>query len=135
MEFSFLSRDNPAIARTLALTFLSTAGVPPLAGFLNKWLILLSRVSSGYYLICIVAVISSVVAGVYYVRLVQIIYFQTDEPLGGSILVWQKVLNREKGVDSSKSLLIGFTFLIILFLMISPNFLLQITHDTTISLY
>ena len=83
----------------------------------------------------LVAVISSVVAGVYYVRLVQIIYFQTDEPLGGSILVWQKVLNREKGVDSSKSLLIGFTFLIILFLMISPNFLLQITHDTTISLY
>lgn len=135
VEFSSLSRDNPVIAGTLALTFLSIAGVPPLAGFLSKWLILLSGVSSGYYLICIVAVISSVVAGVYYVRLVQIIYFQTDGPLGGSILVWQKVLNREKRVDLSKSLLIGFTFFIILFLMISPNFLLQITHDATISLY
>ncbi len=75
------------MAGTLALTFLSIAGIPPLAGFLSKWLILLSGIYSGYYLICIVAVISSVIAGVYYVRLVQIIYFQTDGPLGGSILI------------------------------------------------
>ncbi len=34
----------------------------------SNWLILLSGVSNGYYLICTVAVISSVVAGVYYVR-------------------------------------------------------------------
>jgi hypothetical protein len=45
------------------------------------------------------------------------------------------VLKKEKRVDLSKSLLIGSTFFIILFLMISPNFLLQITHDATISLY
>lgn len=77
VEFSGLSRVNPGIAVTLALALLSTAGVPPLAGFLSKWLILLSGVASGYYLICIIAVISSVVAGVYYVRLVQTIYFQT----------------------------------------------------------
>ena len=34
IEVSGLSRDNPVIGLTLALTFLSTAGVPPLAGFL-----------------------------------------------------------------------------------------------------
>ena len=76
VEFSGISRENPGIAAALALVFLSTAGVPPLAGFLSKWLILLSGISSGYYLICIIAVTSSVVAGVYYVRLVQTIYFQ-----------------------------------------------------------
>lgn len=36
VELSGLSRKNPVIAFTLALTFLSTAGVPPLAGFLSK---------------------------------------------------------------------------------------------------
>lgn len=36
VELSGLSRENPVIALTLALTFLSTAGVPPLAGFLSK---------------------------------------------------------------------------------------------------
>nr|AMV74148.1 NADH dehydrogenase subunit 2 [Spongilla lacustris] len=136
VEVGGLSRDNPVIALTLALTFLSTAGIPPLAGFLSKWLILLSGISNGYYLICIIAVISSVIAGVYYVRLVQIIYFQADYP----ILIWQKLLRpqvpgRDRRVDFSKSVVAGLTFFLILFLMISPNFLLQITHDATISLY
>lgn len=36
IEVSGLSRENPVMALTLALTFLSTAGVPPLAGFLSK---------------------------------------------------------------------------------------------------
>nr|ATI10789.1 NADH dehydrogenase subunit 2 [Plenaster craigi] len=131
IEISGLSRDNPVIGLTLALAFLSTAGIPPLAGFLSKWLILLSGISSGHYLICIIAVISSVIAGVYYVRVVQIIYFQADYP----ILIFQRVLKKDKNVDLSKSLLIGSTFFVILFLMISPNFLLQITQDATISLY
>ena len=89
--------------------------------------------SSGYYLISIMIVVSSVIAGVYYVRLVQIIYF----PWGAeeySMLNMQKTLKKEKQIEFSKSVLIGLTFFIILFLIISPNFLLQITHDATISL-
>lgn len=134
VEVSGLSRDNPVIALTLGLIFLSTAGIPPLAGFLSKWFILLAGISSGYYLISIMIVISSVIAGVYYVRLVQIIYF----PFGSgdySMLIWQKILKKEKRIDFSKSVLIGITFFVILFLIISPSFLLQITHDATISLY
>ena len=134
VEVSGISRENPVIALTLALTFISIAGIPPLAGFLSKWLILLAGMSNGYYLICILIVLSSVIAGVYYVRLVQIIYF----PLGStdySMLIWQKVLKKEKRIDLSKSILIGVTFFIILFLIASPNFLLQITHDATISFY
>lgn len=75
IEVSSLSRENAIMALTLGLTFLSTAGIPPLAGFLGKWLILLSGVSSGYYLTCMGIVMASVIAGVYYVRVVQIIYF------------------------------------------------------------
>ena len=134
VEVSGLSRKDPVIALTLALIFLSIAGIPPLAGFLSKWLILLAGVSSGYYLISIVVVLSSVIAGVYYVRLVQIIFF----PFGMadySMLIWQKILRKEQRINLSRSLLIGFTFFMILFLMISPSFLLQITHDAVISLY
>ena len=75
IEVSSLSRENFVLALTLALTFLSIAGIPPLAGFLGKWLILLSGMASGYYLICMAIVVASVIAGVYYVRVVQIIYF------------------------------------------------------------
>ena len=131
IEVRELSRKNPVVGLTLAFTFLSTAGIPPLAGFLSKWLVLLSGVSSGYYVICIIVVISSVIAGVYYVRVVQIIYFQVEN----SILIWEGIFKKDKVMELSKSLVIGFTFFIILFLMASPNFLLQITHDATISLY
>ena len=78
IEVSSLSRENPIMAITLALAFLSTAGIPPLVGFLGKWLILLSGMSSGYYLICMAIVVVSVIAGVYYVRVVQIIYFSSN---------------------------------------------------------
>jgi NADH-quinone oxidoreductase subunit N len=131
IEVKELSRNNPVVGGTLALTFLSTAGIPPLAGFLSKWLVLLSGVSSGYYVISLIVVVSSVIAGVYYVRVVQIIYFQVES----SILIWERIFKKERVMELSKSMLIGLTFFIILFLMVSPNFLLQITHDATISLY
>nr|YP_010035860.1 NADH dehydrogenase subunit 2 [Aplysina gerardogreeni]QQQ89096.1 NADH dehydrogenase subunit 2 [Aplysina gerardogreeni] len=132
VELGGLSRDNPVLSITLTLTFLSIAGIPPLAGFFSKWLILLSGISAGYYLISLIIVICSVIAGVYYVRIVKIIKFQTGYPL----LIWQKVLNKRKDqLDFKKSLLIGVSFFFILFLMIYPNFLLQLTYDATISIY
>ncbi len=134
IEFSGLSRDNSVIAFTLGLVFLSIAGIPPLTGFLSKWFVLLAGVSGGYYLIAIVVVISSVIAGVYYVRVVQIIYF----PIGlgdYGTLIWQKILKKAKEIDFRKSLLTGLTFFMILFIIISPNFLLQMTHEAIISLY
>ncbi len=131
IEISGLSRDNPVLGVTLAFTFLSVAGIPPLAGFLSKLLILLSGIFNGYYLISIIAVVCSVIAGVYYVRLVYLIYF----PIDYSILIWQNVLIKQKNINFSKSVIIGITFFIILFLIISPNFLLQVTHNAAISLY
>ena len=37
--------------------------------------------SSGYYVISLIVVVSSVIAGVYYVRVVQIIYFQVESSI------------------------------------------------------
>lgn len=130
IEVSSLSRENFIIALTLAFTFLSIAGVPPLVGFLGKWLILLSGVSSGYYLICMMIVVVSVIAGVYYVRVVQIIYFSSH-----FLLIWQKVINRLEEINLRKSVFLGGVLYIVLFLMVLPNWVLQMTHDATISIY
>ena len=135
IEMAGLSRENPVLAISLGLTFLAIAGIPPLVGFLSKWLLLLSAVSAGYYLISIVAVISSVVAGVYYVRIVKIIYFQT----GSSLFIWQSILHRERCFNRALALrlstLMGGSFYLIIFLMMCPNLLMQITHEATLSLY
>nr|WRM53923.1 NADH dehydrogenase subunit 2 [Bathypathes sp. 2 YY-2024] len=131
VEFSGLSRREPVLALTLALTLLSIAGIPPLVGFLSKWLVLLSGVVYQYYLVSILAVICSVVAGVYYVRIVKIIYFQADS----SLLIGPKTLKKENRVNLRKSLLIGASLYPIGFTIVSPNLLLQVAHWATMGLF
>ena len=130
IEVAGLSRENAVLGVTLGLTFFSTAGIPPLSGFLGKWLVLLSGVSSSYYLICVIIVIFSVIAGVYYVRVVQWIYF----PNYGD-LIWQKILKKLKVVNLRKSVILGVVLFMVLFLMISPNWVLEVVHDAGASLY
>nr|QJS34548.1 NADH dehydrogenase subunit 2 [Parantipathes cf. hirondelle NB-2020]QJS34561.1 NADH dehydrogenase subunit 2 [Parantipathes hirondelle]QJS34574.1 NADH dehydrogenase subunit 2 [Parantipathes sp. NB-2020]QJS34601.1 NADH dehydrogenase subunit 2 [Sibopathes cf. macrospina NB-2020] len=131
VEFSGLSRREPVLAFTLALTLLSIAGIPPLVGFLSKWLVLLSGVVYQYYLVSILAVICSVVAGVYYVRIVKVIYFQADS----SLLIGPKTLQKENRVNLRKSLLIGASLYPIGFTIVSPNLLLQVAHWATMGLF
>nr|YP_010133397.1 NADH dehydrogenase subunit 2 [Exaiptasia diaphana]CDG50905.1 NADH dehydrogenase subunit 2 [Exaiptasia diaphana]CDG50919.1 NADH dehydrogenase subunit 2 [Exaiptasia diaphana] len=131
VEFSGLSRKEPTLAITLALTFLSIAGIPPLIGFFSKWWILLSGITYEYYLVSILAVVCSVVAGVYYVRIVKIIYFQGDS----FFLVGLKTLREKKRINFRKSLLIGASFYLMVFMIICPNLLLQLAHWATVGLF
>ncbi|YP_008815390.1 NADH dehydrogenase subunit 2 (mitochondrion) [Acropora digitifera] len=124
VEFSGLSRRLSVLALTLALTFLSIAGIPPLVGFWGKWLVLLSGVVYQYYLVFLLAVMCSVVAGVYYVRIVKIIYFQASF----SLLISSKVLRKENWINLRKALLIGAGLYVIGFTMLSPNLWLQLAH-------
>ena len=78
IEFSGLSRLLPFLSITFGVVFFSIAGVPPFAGFLGKWVILLSGVLSKSFFIFFFAVFCSVIAGVYYVRIVKILFFQKN---------------------------------------------------------
>lgn len=71
------------------------------------------------------------IAGVYYVRLVIILYFQPDS-LG---LVLQRGVKNEERMNINVSLLIGVTIYIIMFIMVCPNFIMQLSHDVIISLF
>ena len=75
-------------------------------------------------------VIASVIGGVYYVRIVQIIYFSTF-----FLLTWQRALNRLGQIKFRKSIPLGVAIFIVLFIIISPTWALQMAHDATIGLY
>lgn len=66
----------PAVALTLAL--LSLAGIPPLAGFAGKVLLLGAAIDGGMAWLAIVAAINMAVALFYYVRVVAEMYFAPD---------------------------------------------------------
>jgi len=75
-----LSQRAPFLAATLALAMVSLAGVPPLAGFFGKFLLLAAvldrgAVSSGYYCLTGVAVVGVVISLYYYFGVVRAIYW------------------------------------------------------------
>jgi len=117
-----LSRHNSVVAYLWGITFFSFAGIPPLLGFFAKWIILLSIIRENYTLLAIVAVVSSVVAGVYYVRLVMLAYFKGKQ----NNSAWFAVLGFQ-APKYSFSLLIGISSYLILLGIICPNLILEIT--------
>ena len=125
-----MSRNNVVLAFTLGLTLLSIAGVPPLAGFLGKFLILSSAVDKGFYIGSVIAVLASVVSGFYYLRLVKQILFKDENSFLLKGLA--DSANPSLKLDIHKASLLGLAFYLVLTLMLHPNFVLYLTFDTVL---
>jgi NADH-quinone oxidoreductase subunit N len=74
-----LARTNPVLAALLALFLLSLAGIPPLAGFMAKILVFQAAVDAGLEGLVVVAVLASVVAAFFYIRLIVLTYMYEPE--------------------------------------------------------
>jgi len=71
VEVRGLSRRNGVVGMTLGLGLMSIAGIPPLAGFYNKYLVLRGAVETTLIGVSIVAVVMSVISSYYYVRIIR----------------------------------------------------------------
>lgn len=69
-----LSSRHPGLAALLALSMFSLAGIPPLAGFLGKFLLFSAVASEGRYLLVTIAVANAVVSFYYYMQPVKRAY-------------------------------------------------------------
>jgi NADH-quinone oxidoreductase subunit N len=78
-SYAGFARRSPMIALAFAVFFLSLIGIPPLAGFIGKFLLFKAAVGSGYLWLAIVGVVNSVVSVYYYMNVMQIIYFRTGD--------------------------------------------------------
>lgn len=78
-----LNRRSPFLAATLALAMVSLAGIPPLAGFFGKFLLLKAVVEQGagnhaYYWLVAIAIAGVVISLYYYFGVVRAIYWSKD---------------------------------------------------------
>jgi len=83
-DLAGLGRRSPWLAGVLTIFMFSLAGVPPLVGFYAKFAVLQSLVTTnvpGYIVLAIVAVLLSLIAAYYYLRVVKVMYF--EEPAEG----------------------------------------------------
>lgn len=77
-DFKGLNRKSPWFAAVMMMLMFSTAGVPPFVGFWAKIVVLGAVVNIGLTWLAAVAVLLSVVAAYYYLRVIKLMYF--DEP-------------------------------------------------------
>lgn len=77
-DFKGLNRKSPWFAAVMMMLMFSTAGVPPFIGFWAKLAVLGAIVDVGLVWLAAVAVLLSVVAAFYYLRVIKVMYF--DEP-------------------------------------------------------
>jgi len=78
-DLAGMSRYAPALAIALAVALLSLAGLPPLAGFFGKLLVLQAAVNGGYAWLAVVGVVNILLAAVGYVRVIRTIFI--DSPV------------------------------------------------------
>jgi NADH-quinone oxidoreductase subunit N len=78
-RFAGLGRRRPWLAAAMALAMLSLAGFPPTAGFIGKLLVFQAAISAGYVPLAVLAIITSVVAVVFYTRVVLSMFLRDGE--------------------------------------------------------
>jgi NADH-quinone oxidoreductase subunit N len=89
-DLAGLGKTHPMLGLAVTVFMFSMAGIPPLAGFFGKLYIFLAAVDAKLYMLAVLGVLSSVVAAFYYLRIVQLVYFNEpdqvlDRPVGGDL--------------------------------------------------
>lgn len=87
-DLAGLNSKSPLYAGVMAVALLSLAGIPPLVGFYAKLTVLQALVATGvpfYIGLAVFAVIMSLIAAFYYLRVIKVMYFDKADPSGISL--------------------------------------------------
>ena len=76
--FNGLGKNQPLLAAVMALSMLSLAGIPPLAGFFGKYFLFTAAVSK-YPCLSVLAAINAAVSIYYYFKIIIASYFSREE--------------------------------------------------------
>jgi len=71
-----LAKKSPYLSGIFFIALLSLGGIPPLAGFFAKFLILNATVMKGYFGLALIGAVNVVVALYYYLSVVKEMYFK-----------------------------------------------------------
>jgi NADH-quinone oxidoreductase subunit N len=75
-----LGKESPLVAGIFAFFLLAMAGIPLTSGFTGKWAVFTSAAEGGAWPLVVIAVLLSVVAAFFYLRVIVLMYF--SEPVG-----------------------------------------------------
>lgn len=107
-DLAGLNKRNPLLAAVMAAFMFSLAGIPPTVGFYAKLAVLQTLVTTGvqaHLWLAIAAVMLSLVAAFYYLRIVKTMYF--DEPTDSRVLPTHRAAGALLSVNGAAVVLLG----------------------------
>lgn len=123
-----LLEDHPIMGVLLTLNLFSLAGVPPLAGFFSKFYVLTTVIKMEFYFTAIVAIIVSILAAFYYIRLIRIMFFGKD----GTFMLFKKhstYIHSKSEIPISVAVIFSITSIFNLILILCPQPLFLFTSN------
>ena len=118
-EFIVLFKSNPLLAVNFCVILFSIAGIPPLLGFYSKFYVFLSAIKYNLYFLVFVAAFFSVIASMYYIRLIKLMFFK-------KIKSWVFLFE----ISKYNALLLSLTlFLNVIFCFYPQKFLAIVYHN------
>lgn len=103
--FRGLSRRAPVLAAAFAIFLLSLAGMPPLAGFIGKFLLFGAALEADQLWLAVGGILNSAIALYYYVNLIRLMYLQQPDRQGSWQPAWP--LRVAVGVCAAATLWLG----------------------------
>jgi NADH-quinone oxidoreductase subunit N len=79
-DIAGLGKRHPGTALALSFFILSLTGVPPTAGFFAKFYVIKATLDAGYTWLAVIAMLNSVIAAYYYLRVLVKMYMQDPAP-------------------------------------------------------
>lgn len=77
--FKGIGKAMPFTAGCLSIGILAIMGLPPFNGFISKFLMLYAAVNAGYWYIAALLLLGSIIAAIYYIRLIKTVFFEKYE--------------------------------------------------------
>nr|AZL35881.1 NADH dehydrogenase subunit 2 [Okiscarta uchidae] len=106
----FMTSFNSMNKLFLAMTLFSMGGLPPMLGFLPKWMVMQSMIINKDYLISIVMVMTSLITLFYYIRIsLMMILVNSEKPKIMSIMIDKKMMFNFMLIN-----LLGFMMIVII---------------------
>lgn len=107
--YAGLSRRSPGMALALLVSFLSLAGMPPLGGFVIKFLVFASAVEANMVWLAVVGVLNSIIGLYYYLIVLKVVYLFPSEK-GEEALAIPKPSALALGILTFGIILLGTVF-------------------------
>jgi proton-translocating NADH-quinone oxidoreductase chain N len=119
-DFSGIGRKAPLTSLALLLSAFSFAGVPPLAGFIAKYLVFTAAIEANLSWLAVIGVLTSIIQTAYLLRLINYMYAKPPQ-------------EKENSVKEPKKLLVPIFILcgVIIILGIYPTIILTLIERVT----